>query len=119
MESSAAEALRESVPDFDLRRELEDPAFLRMTAPHSRIALADAYYARHRAECERETARRSLEAVSRSVRSLGARPRELRDEGDGAGLANDPRQMSRQEREALKQRILAAKAQGKKLHVGE
>ena len=114
-----AQALRESVPGFDLLRELEDPAFLRMTAPHSRIALADAYYARHRAECERETARRSLEAVSRSVRSLGARPRELRDEGDGAGLANDPRQMSRQEREALKQRILAAKAQGKKLHVGE
>ena len=82
-----AEALRESVPDFDLLHELEDPDFLRMTAPHSGIALADAYYARHRAERERETARRSLEAVSRSLQSGGARPRELRETTAGARFA--------------------------------
>ena len=58
--AAEAEALQESVPDFDLLRELEDPAFLRLTAPHSGVSLADAYYARHRAEREQETARRSL-----------------------------------------------------------
>ncbi len=114
-----ADALCESVPDFDLLRELEDPGFLRLTAPHSGVSLADAYYARHRAERERETARRSLEAVSRSVRSLGTRPRELRETGAGARFTGDPRQMSRAEREALKKRILEAKAQGRKIGVGE
>lgn len=112
-------SLRESVPDFDLAQELEDPAFLRLTAPHSGVTLADAYYARHRAEREQETARKSLEAVSRSVRSLGARPRELRETGAGTPFSTDPRQMSRKEREALKKRILEAKAQGRSLRVGE
>lgn len=114
-----AERLRQSVPDFDLLRELEDPVFLRMTAPHSGVGVADAYFARHRAERERETARQSLEAVSRSLRSLGARPRELRDTGAAASFAADPRQMTREERQALKRRILEAGAQGRKLGVGE
>ena len=63
-----AETLREAVPGFDLLRELEDPAFLRMTAPHSGISLRDAYYARHRAELQRETARRSSAARSEATR---------------------------------------------------
>lgn len=79
-----AEALHESVPDFDLLRELEDPDFLRLTAPHSGVSLSDAYYARHHLERERDTARRSLESVSRSLQSLGARPRELRENRAGA-----------------------------------
>ena len=89
-----------------------------MTAPHSGISLRDAYYARHRAELQRETARRSLEAVSRSVRSLGMRPRELPD-GERGAAGSDPRQMSRAEREALKKRIREEAAQGRKLEVGE
>ena len=113
-----AEALQQSVPDFDLMREMEDPDFLRLTAPHSGVALADAYYARHRAERERETARRSLEAVSRSIRSLGARPKELRETRDSASAA-EPGRMSRAEREALKKRILEASAQGRRLAPGE
>ena len=113
-----AEALRQSVPDFDLMREMEDPDFLRLTAPHSGVTLADAYYARHRAERERETARRSLEAVSRSIRSLGARPKELRETRAGASAA-EPGRMSRAEREALKKRILEASAHGRRLAPGE
>ena len=113
-----AEALQQSVPDFDLMREMEDPDFLRLTAPHSGVTLADAYYARHRAERERETARRSLEAVSRSIRSLGARPKELRETRDSAPAA-EPGRMSRAEREALKKRILEASAHGRRLAPGE
>ena len=113
-----AEALQQSVPDFDLMREMEDPDFLRLTAPHSGVTLADAYYARHRAERERETARRSLEAVSRSIRSLGARPKELRETRDSASAA-EPGRMSRAEREALKKRILEASAHGRRLAPGE
>lgn len=114
-----AEALQQSVPDFDLMREMEDPDFLRLTAPHSGVTLADAYYARHRAERERETAQRSLEAVSRSIRSLGARPKELRETKAGTHAAAEPGRMSRAEREALKKRILEASAQGRHLVPGE
>ncbi len=117
--AAEAEALQESVPDFDLLRELEDPAFLRLTAPHSGVSLADAYYARHRAEREQETARRSLEAVSRSLLSGGARPQELRETTAGACFCPNPAQMSRAEREALKKRILEAKAQGRRIGPGE
>ena len=114
-----AAALQESVPGFDLLRELEDPDFLRLTAPHSGVALADAYYARHRAERERETARRSLEAVSRSLLSGGERPQELRETTAGARFSPNPAQMSRAEREALKKRIREATAQGRKIGPGE
>ena len=114
-----AEALRRSVPDFDLAREMEDAEFVRMTAPHSGISLADAYFARHRAELQRDTARRSIEAVSRSLRSFGARPHELRETGQGGRFTLDPRSMSKEEREALKKRILEASAQGKKIGPGE
>ena len=116
---SQARALQKSVPDFDLRREMEDAEFVRMTAPHSGISLADAYFARHRAEREQAAARRSLEAVSRSLQNAGVRPRELRETGAGERFTLDPRSMSREEREALKKRILEAKAQGRKLGVGE
>ena len=114
-----AETLRRSVPDFDLDRELEDPAFVRMTAPHSGVSLADAYFARHRGEREREMTRRSLEAVSRSLQSAGARPRELRETGTGQRFTLNPGAMSKAEREALKKRILEAKAQGRKIGPGE
>ena len=114
-----AEKLRQSVPDFDLRNELQDPEFVRMTAPHSGVSLADAYFARHRADREREMTRRSLEAVSRSLRSGGTRPQELRETGAGERFTLNPGAMSRAERDALKKRILEAKAQGRKLGVGE
>ena len=114
-----AELLRRTVPDFDLARELEDPDFVRMTAPHSGVSLADAYFARHRRERERETAQRSLEAVSRSLQSAGQRPRELRETGTGTRFAPNPAAMTRGEREDLKKRILQASAQGKHLGVGQ
>ncbi|MBQ7692689.1 MAG: hypothetical protein IJT29_03665 [Oscillospiraceae bacterium] len=114
-----AESLRDTVPDFDLLRELEDPALLRMTAPGSGISLADAYYARHRAEREEAAARRSLEAVSRSLQTRGARPRELRETTPGARFSQNPAAMTRREREALKKRILEARAEGRSLRPGE
>lgn len=114
-----AELLRQTLPDFDLLRELEDPGFLRLTAPHSGVSLADAYYARHRGEIGERAARQSLEAFSRSLRSGAARPRENHGGQSAAQLGLDPRAMSRQEREALKKRIREAGAQGRKLPLGE
>ena len=110
-----ADELKESFPEFDLMRELEDPAFLRLTAPHTGVGLSDAYYALHRDEIGRSAARSSLEALSRSLRTSGMRPRELTDTRAAADFSYDPRTMSREEREALKKRIYEAKAKGIKL----
>ena len=114
-----AEALRQTLPEFDLLRELEDPGFLRLTAPHSGVSLADAYYARHRGEIGERAARQSLEAFSRSLQSGAARPRENHGGRSAGHPESDPRAMSRAEREALKRRIRQAGAQGRKLSVGE
>ena len=113
-----ARSLRESIPDFELMRALEDPRLLRLTAPHSGVALADAWYALHRAEIGRQAARESLEALSRSLQSGGRRPRELPDRRGDSGQT-PPARMNREEREALKKRILEAKAQGRRLPVGD
>ena len=113
-----ARVLRESVPDFELLRALEDPRLLRLTAPHSGVGLADAWYALHRDEIGRQAARESLEALSKSVRSGGRRPRELHDRRGDSGQT-PPARMNREEREALKKRILEAKAQGRRLPVGD
>lgn len=112
-----AARLQEAEPAFDLLRELEDPRLLRMTAPHSGVSLADAWYALHRDEIGRAAARESLAALSRSVRSQGERPRELRAGREETPSFAAPRSLSREEREDLKKRILEAKAQGKKIPV--
>lgn len=111
-------ALRESFPEFSLEREMEDPEFLRLTAPHTGLTLADAYYALHREEIGAMAARRSLEALTRAVSYGGARPREIAGNMAASSMTADPRSMSRDEREALKKRIYEAKAQGRKLPYG-
>jgi hypothetical protein len=70
-----AEQLRSRAPDFDLLRALEDPAFLRLTAPHSGVSPEDAWYALHRAEISEAAARKSLQALSRSLRSTSRQGR--------------------------------------------
>lgn len=111
------ERLKSRLPDFDLERELENPDFLRLTAPHSGVGLEDAFFALHRDSIAQSAARESLAALSRSMRRQQLRPRESR-----AGQTPVPAgagSMSRAEREALKKRILEAKAQGRRLSVGE
>lgn len=114
-----SESLRERLPEFDLEREMENPVFLRLTAPHSGVGLEDAYYALHRGAIGKAAAEESLAALSRSMRIQERRPREIRAGQPGTGFARDARSMSREEREALKKRILEAKAQGRKLGIGE
>ena len=58
-------ALKESFPEFSLEREMEDPEFLRLTAPHTGLTLADAYYALHREDARGELWRRAAEGDRR------------------------------------------------------
>lgn len=108
--------LKKSVPEFELSSALEDPRFLRLTAPHTGLCLADAYFALHRQEIGRAAVKEGLEALSRSLRSGGERPRELSGGREAHSFSADPRSMTKAEREALKKRIYEAGARREKLY---
>ena len=107
--------LKAEFPEFELLKALGEPMFLRLTAPHTGLSLADAYYALHREEIGKRAARESLEKLSRSILSGAARPRENIG-GMGRGCLSEPAAMTRAERELLKRRIYAAGALGEKIY---
>lgn len=118
-----AEKLQAKYPDFDLSSELQNPLFVRLTAPENGISLEDAYYTVHRREIQhsameaasRETACR----ISNAIRSGTARPVENGTAATAATVAAfDYRKASPQQRDALKARIRQAVARGEKLYPG-
>lgn len=118
-----AEAMKELVPDFDLRTALADPAFARMTAPDVGIRVEDAYYALHRKEIQQAAmqvaAQRTAQMISDSIRSGRMRPSENGTSPQGASLARfDHRGASPEQRAALKKKIREAAARGEKLYPG-
>ena len=117
-----AEAMKSMFPGFDLRRELSDPAFARMTAPDVGISVEDAYYALHRGEIQsaamQVTAQKTAQMISDSIRSGAMRPQE-NGGSQGATVSHfDYRSASPQQRSALKKRIREAGARGEKLYPG-
>lgn len=113
--------LKQKYPDFDLRKELENPMFVRMTAPDQMFTLEDAYELIHRDEIKesiRQAALRiSAQQVSNAVQSNKSRPNE-----GGASKSNNAsvqtfnyRNATRDQREALKARIRA----GEKIYPGQ
>ena len=118
-----AEALKTLFPGFDLRRELDDPVFARMTAPDVGIRVEDAYYAVHRQEIQsaamQVTAQKTAQMLSDAVRSGSLRPREHGTVSQGASLTGfDYRSATPQQKAALKKRIREATARGEKLYPG-
>ena len=119
-----AQALRQRYPDFDLRRELENPTFARLTAPNVGISLEDAYYTVHRKGIEaaalQVTAQQTARRISNAIRAGSARPVENGTTDHGPTVsAFDYRNASRQQREALKSRIRQAGARGEKISPGD
>lgn len=113
-----AQSLKQRFPDFELLTELEDPIFVKLTAPQIGLNLESAYIARHWEELDRAAAEKSLEAVTRSIQSGAARPRELRGSQAASSVQADPGSMSRKQREELKKRIYDAAALGQKIPFG-
>lgn len=113
-----AQSLKQRFPDFELLTELEDPVFVKLTAPQVGLNLESAYIARHWQELDRAAAEKSLQAVTRSIQSGAARPRELRGSQAASSLQADPGSMNRKQREELKKRIYDAAALGQKIPFG-
>ena len=118
------EALKKVFPHFDLRAELQNPAFARMTSPNVGISVEDAYYAVHRNEIQTASmqiaAQKTAEKLSNAIQSGSRRPDESGVSSQAPSVSTfDYRTASRDQREALKKRIRDAAARGEKLYPGQ
>jgi hypothetical protein len=115
--------LKKTFPNFDLRTELRNPAFARMTSPNVGISVEDAYYAVHRNEIQtaamQVTAQKTAQKISNSIQAGQRRPDENGTSGQAPSVTSfDYRRASKEQREALKKSILDAAARGEKLYPG-
>ena len=119
-----AEALKKMFPNFDLRTELQNPAFARMTAPGTGLmSVEDAYRAVHRKEIEaaqsQVIAQKTTEKISNAIQAGYRRPDENGTSGQAPSVTTfDYSKASKAQRDALKQQIRAAAARGEKLYPG-
>ena len=117
------EALKKVFPSFDLRTELQNPVFARMTSPNVGVSVEDAYHAVHRKEIMaagmQATAQQTAQKISNAIQAGSRRPDENGTSGQSASVTTfDYSKASKEQREALKREIYAAKARGEKLYPG-
>ena len=117
------EAMKKVFPNFDLRKELQNPAFARMTAPNVGISVEDAYYAVHRNEIQaasmQVTAQKTAQKISNAIQAGSYRPDEAGITGQASSVTTfDYSKASKDQREALKKAIRDAAARGEKLYPG-
>ena len=115
------ERLKQKYPSFDLRTEMTNPTFVRMTAPNGGVSVEAAYYAIHHEEMERATAQATAQAVSQKLaNSIASGSRRPAENGTSSAVNTtfDYRSASPAQREALKQRIREAAARGEKIYPG-
>ena len=118
------EALKKVFPNFDLRTELQNPAFRRMTSPNVGISVEDAYYAVHRAEIQRAamqvTAQQTAQKISNAIQAGSRRPDEAGTTGQAPSVTTfDYRNASREQRDAFKRDLRARMARGEKVYPGQ
>ena len=117
------EAMKKVFPNFDLRTELKNPAFARMTSPNVGISVEDAYYAVHRNEIQtaamQVTAQKTAEKISNAIQSGSRRPNESGTSSQAPSVSTfDYAKASRDQREAFKKDLRARLARGEKVYPG-
>jgi hypothetical protein len=117
------EALKKVFPNFDLRTELQNPVFARMTSPNMGMSVEDAYYAVHRKEIDaarsQVIAQQTTQKISNAIQAGSRRPDENGTSGQSASVTTfDYSKASNAQREAIKKQIRAAAARGEKLYPG-
>lgn len=118
------EQMKAVFPNFNLMQELQNPAFARMTSPNVGISVEDAYYAVHRKEIMaagmQVTAQKTASMISNSIQAGSRRPAEAGITGQAPSVTTfDYKNASREQRDALKQRIRSAAARGEKVYPGK
>ena len=115
-----SEAMKKVFPNFDLRTELQNPVFARMTSPNIGLSVEDAYYAVHRNDIQRAamqvTAQKTAQKISNDIQAGNRRPNENGTSGQAPSVTTfDYRSMSPEQRRALKDRIYS----GEKIYPGQ
>ncbi len=111
-----AEELRKVFPDFDLRAELQNPEFMRLTSPNVGVSVEDAFYTLHGKEIAAESMKAGMERaqqqLGQTIRAQGMRPIEGAAHGQGQPAAQAPmdfNHMTRKEREAFRSQVKSGK----------
>jgi len=117
-------ALKTVFPSFDLRKELQNPVFSRLTSPSVGLSVEDAYHAVHRKEIQetamKVAAEKTAEKLSNAIRSGSMRPNENGNSSKAPSVVSfDYRNATKAQREELKKQIRQAAAQGRKLYPGQ
>ena len=118
------EALKKVFPKFDLKTELQNPSFARMTSPNVGISVEDAYYAVHRNEIQaaamQATAQRTAQNISKSIQAGNRRPDEAGASSQAPSVTTfDYSKASREQRTAFKKDLRERMARGEKVYPGQ
>lgn len=104
------EELKQTFPDFDLMREMQNPAFVRMTAPGTGVSVKDAFYAVHGEDIQRESmqyaAVQAGRRIAASVQAGASRPVENGIQAASPVMIGiDIHSMNKKQREEYRRRI--------------
>ncbi len=118
---SQGKELKKTFPSFDLAKELDNPVFARMVHPSVGISVEDAYHAVHRKEIMtagmQVAAQQTARNISNAIQSGSRRPIENGTSARSPSVTTfDYSKASREEREALKREIYAARSRGEKIY---
>ena len=119
-----AEAMKKVFPNFDLRKELQNPAFARMTHPNVGISVEDAYYAVHRNEIQTASmqvaAQKTAEKISNAIQAGSRRPDEAGTSSQAPSVSTfDYRKASPEQRAAFKAYLRKKWANGETVCPGQ
>jgi len=112
-----AEQMKQSFPGFDLRAELKNPDFARLTSPSVGMSVEQAFYACHYREMQpMAAALGAREATRRVSNAIAAGQRLPNENGTARGAAietkTDPTKLTRADREEIRRRV----ARGEKIY---
>lgn len=117
------EALKATIPNFDLRAEMQNPVFARLTSPSVGLSVEDAFYAVHRKEMQAQSmqvaAQKTQEMISNAILSGTNRPDETGTASQAPSVSKfDYKNATPAQRKALKAEIYRAAAEGRKIYPG-
>lgn len=115
-----AQEMQKQYPSFDLGKELENPAFVRLTAPDMPFTVEEAYFTIHRKEILQNVQEQSKKQIANAIQAGQRRPQEggVSKSNNASTTSIDWHNASKEQREDMKRRIYAAAASGKKIKPG-
>lgn len=116
--------MKKVFPNFDLKKELENPTFRRMMDPDMPFSVEQAYYAVHHKEimpaAMQVTAQKTAQKLSNAIQAGSRRPDEAGTHSQAPSVTSfNYRNASKQERDAFKQNLRSAWAKGEKVYPGQ